>query len=222
MWQQTQSALINAGIKDFAGALLTMEALNDAQLGYPADARQKASRALELSSDRDVRGFSAEAFAFAGDVGKSASLLANATRDFPDYQFLRNILAPMVQAEEYLQKNQADKAIAVLEMVRPYELGAGPRSGGFMPNHLRGTAYLKLHDGVKAAAEFQRILDHQGVTAWELVYPIAHLNLGRAYALQGDKGKARTAYQDFFAAWKDADPDIPLLKTAKQEYEQLK
>jgi eukaryotic-like serine/threonine-protein kinase len=221
-WQQTRSELINAGLKDFAGALLTLEALNDAQLGYPADARQKASRALELSSDRDVRGFSAEAFAFAGDTVKSTSLLAEATRDFPDYQFLRRVLAPMVQAEEYLQKSQPDKAIAALEPARPYELGVGPRSGGFMPNHLRGTAYLKLRDGVKAAAEFQRILDHQGANAWDLVYPMAHLNLGRAFALQGDMGRARTAYQDFFGVWKDADPEIPLLKTAKQEYEQLK
>jgi tetratricopeptide (TPR) repeat protein len=220
-WQQTQSALIHAGIKDFAGALLTLEALTDAQLGYPADARQKASRALELSNDRDVRGFTAEAFAFAGDTSKSASLLADATRDFPDYQFLRQVLAPIVQAEEFLQKNQPDKAIAALEPARAYELGAGPRSGGFTPNHLRGTAYLQLRDGVRAAAEFQRILDHHGVSAWDVVYPLAHLNLGRAFALQGENAKARTAYQDFFAAWKDADPDIPILKTAKAEYAKL-
>jgi serine/threonine protein kinase/Flp pilus assembly protein TadD len=221
-WQQTQSALTNAGLKDFAGALLTLEALSDAQLGYSADARQKASRALELSRDRDVRGFSAEAFAFAGDMKTSGSLLADATRDFPDYQFLRQVLAPLVRAEEYLQQNQPDNAIAALEPTRPYELGAGPRSAGFMPNHLRGTAYLKLRDGVKAAAEFQRILDHQGVTAWDLAYPLARLNLGRAFALQGENAKARTAYQDFFAAWKDADPDMPLLKTAKQEYDRVK
>ena len=93
----------------------------------------------------------------------------------------------MVQAEEYLQQNQPDKAIAGLEPTRPYELGAGPRSAGFMPNHLRGSAYLKLHDGVKAAAEFQRILDHQGVTAWDLAYPLARLNLGRAFALRGER-----------------------------------
>jgi hypothetical protein len=74
---------------------------------------------------------------------------------------------------------------------------------------------------VRAAAEFQRILDHHGVSAWDVVYPLAHLNLGRAFALQGENAKARTAYQDFFAAWKDADPDIPILKTAKAEYAKL-
>ena len=90
-----------------------------------------------------------------------------------------------------------------------------------MPNYVRGTAYRRLRDGVKAATEFQRILDHQGVGAWDLVYPLARLNLGRAYALQGENAKARTTYQDFFAAWKDADPDIPILKTAKTEYAKL-
>jgi eukaryotic-like serine/threonine-protein kinase len=221
-WLQTQSALTNAGLKDFAALLLTLEALNDAQLGYAADARQKASRALKLSSDREVRGYSAEAFAFAGDIAKSASLFADATRIFPDYQFLSQVLAPIVRAEGYLQQNQPGRAIAALESTRPYELGTGPRSAGFMPNHLRGTAYLKLRDGVKAAAEFQRILDHQGVAAWDLAYPLARLNLGRAFVLQGENAKARTAYQDFFAAWKDADPDMPLLKTAKQEYDRVK
>jgi eukaryotic-like serine/threonine-protein kinase len=220
-WQQTQLELTNAGLKDLSGALLTLEASNDAILGYPATARQKASRALELSRDRDVRGLSAEAFAFTGDLAKSASLLADATRDFPDYRFLSQVLAPLVQSEQYLQKNQPDKAIAALEPARFYEMGTGPRSGGFMPNHLRGMAYLQLRDGVKAAAEFQRILDHQGVSAWDVVYPLARLNLGRAFALQGENAKARTAYQDFFAAWKDADPDIPILKTAKAEYEKL-
>ena len=136
-WQQTQSALTNAGLKDFAGCALDTGSASDAQLGYSADARQKASRALELSSDREVRGFSAEAFAFAGDIRRSASLLADATRDFPDYQFFSQVLAPLVRAEEYLQQNQPDNAIAALEPTRPYELGAGPRSAGFMPNHLR-------------------------------------------------------------------------------------
>jgi hypothetical protein len=82
-------------------------------------------------------------------------------------------------------------------------------------------AYLKLQDGGKAAAEFQRILDHQGVAATDPIWPLAHLNLGRALALQGDKAKARTAYQDFFATWKDADPDVPILRDAKAEYAKL-
>jgi tetratricopeptide (TPR) repeat protein len=222
IWQQTQSELVSAGLKDFAGALLTLEAMNDAELGYPADARQKVARALELSKDRDVRALSAESFAFAGDPGRSASLLTDVTRDYPDYRFLIQILAPIVQAEQYLQRNQPNEAIAALEPVRPYELGGGPRTAGFMPNYLRGVAYLKLNDGVKAAAEFQRILDHQGISVWDITYPLARLNLARAYALQGDNARARTTYQDFFAGWKDADPDLPILEAARAEYEKLK
>ena len=82
--------------------------------------------------------------------------------------------------------------------------------------------YLKMHEGEKAAAEFQRILDHRGAAGFAPEYPLARLNLARAYGLQGDNAKARTAYQDFFAAWKDADPDVPILKSARAEYDKLK
>ena len=220
-WQQARSELLNAGIKDFAGALLTIEALNDASFGYPAEARQKASQALEISTNRDIRAYSAQAFASAGDVTKSSALLAGLNREFPENQFLHLVVVPMVQARQFLQKNQPAEAIAQLETVRPYELGVGPHGSGFMPNHLRGLAYLKLRDGTKAAAEFQRILDHRGVSASDPLYALAHLNLGRAYVLEGDNGRARTAYQDFFAIWKGADPDAPILVTAKSEYEKL-
>jgi tetratricopeptide (TPR) repeat protein len=127
----------------------------------------------------------------------------------------------MTEAWKDLQKNQPSDAIAALEPVRPYELGDGPHGTGFAPNFLRGLAYLKLHDGAKAAAEFQRILDHQGVEATDPLYALARLNLARAYVLQGDNAKARTAYQDFLAKWKDADPDVPVLKEAKSEYAKL-
>ena len=221
LFQQARSELMSAGIKDFAGGLFTLEASNDALIGYLADAREKASQCLEIAKDSSVRGYAAEAFALAGDTTKSASLLAELTHQFPDNQFLRSIISPLAQAAQYLQKNQPQQAIAALETVRPYELGTGPRAAGFMPNHLRGVAYLKLHDGAKAATEFQRILDHQGVSASDITYALARLNLGRAYVLQGNNAKARTAYQDFLARWKDADPDLPVLRQAKAEYAKL-
>ena len=127
----------------------------------------------------------------------------------------------MAQAEENLQKNKPAEAIAALEAVRPYELGVGPHGAGYGPIYLRGLAYLKLRDGAKAAAEFQRILDHHGVQPTDPQYTLARLNLARAFALQGDKMKARTAYQDFFALWKDADPDVPVLVDAHSEYSKL-
>jgi tetratricopeptide (TPR) repeat protein len=81
---------------------------------------------------------------------------------------------------------------------------------------------LKMHDGAKAAGEFQRLLDHRGAAGFASEYPLARLNLARAYAMQGDTAKAKITYQDFFAAWKDADPDVPILKTARAEYAMLK
>ena len=221
-WHEAQSELMGAGIKDFAGALFAIEAYDDSLLGYPADARQKVAQALALSRNPDVRSEAAITAASIGDVAKSASLLADLNREFPDNFFLHSILTPMVQARQYLEQNQPAQTVAALESVRPYEMGVGPHGIGFAVNYLRGLAYLKLGDGAKAAAEFQRILDHRGVAATDARYSLSHLNLGRAYVLQGDAAKARTAYQDFFAAWKDADPDIPILQTAKAEYEKLK
>jgi serine/threonine protein kinase/tetratricopeptide (TPR) repeat protein len=221
-WQDVRAKLLSAGNKDFAASTLTIEAGDNAIFGNVADAKQSASQGLSLADDYATRSNAALAFASSGDVAKSASLLAALNREFPDNQFVRLIVTPEVEAAQFLQKNQPADAITALEAARPYELGSGPAATGFTPNHLRGLAYLKLRDGSKAALEFQRILDHQGVRADDPIYVVARLNLARAYALQGDKAKAKTAYQDFFAKWKDADPDMPTLKTAKSEYEQLK
>jgi tetratricopeptide (TPR) repeat protein len=86
--------------------------------------------------------------------------------------------------------------------------------------YVRGMAYLAAHQGAKAAAEFQKILDYPNI-AFSGSRALANLGLGRAYALQGDTAKARKAYQDFLTLWKDADPDIPILKQAKAEYSEL-
>jgi len=89
------------------------------------------------------------------------------------------------------------------------------------PVFVRGQAYLAAHQGSEAAAEFQKILTHTGVVVNEPIGALAHLQIGRAYAFQGDTANARAAYQDFFALWNDADPDIPILKQAKAEYAKL-
>ena len=220
-WEQARAGLLSAGIKDFAAALFDVEAGVDALMGYPAEAKSKAAQALGLSHDRDARIYAAAALSSAGDLTKSGSIVADLQREFPEDLFLTQIMIPMVQASQYLQKNQPKEAIARLESVRPYEFGSGPHGTGSWANHLRATAYLKLGDGTKSAAEFQRILDHPGVAISDPLYALARLNLGRAYVLQGDMGRARTAYQDFLARWKDADPDVPILKEAKAEYARL-
>jgi len=99
----------------------------------------------------------------------------------------------------------------------PYELS----SEGLYPIYVRGEAYLAAHKGNDAAAEFQKIRDHRGIIVNQPIGALAHLQLGRAYSLQGDTTKAHAAYQDFLTLWKDADPDIPILKQAKAEYAKL-
>jgi eukaryotic-like serine/threonine-protein kinase len=147
--------------------------------------------------------------------------MESAMRDAPDNRFIQAMRAVAGRAMQQLAKNQAAKAVNTLEAIRRYEFGTGPRSLGCTPAFVRGSAYLKLHDGTRAAAEFQRILGHRGTASWSIEYPLAQLNLGRAFAMQGSSTKARTAYQDFFTLWKNADPDIPILKLAKAEYAKL-
>jgi serine/threonine protein kinase/Flp pilus assembly protein TadD len=222
LWQRADQVSINAGAKDLAAQFLAIEGYTNALFGDPAEARQKLSQVLALSNDPDARTLAAVAFAMIGDLQKSQSIAASVEHEFPENHFLQTLSIPQAKATQQFEKNQLSDAINTLETVRSHELGTGPRGGGVGPIFLRGQIYLKMRDGAKAAAEFQRILDHLGAAGFSPEYPLARLNLGRAYVVQGDTAKARTAYQDFFAAWKDADPDVPILKTAKAEYEKLK
>ena len=222
LWEQARRSLMGAGAKEFAAQALSVEAYDEALMGYENESRQQAARALGISNDPDARWAAALVYAAAGDAPKSAPLLESALRDAPDNHYIQNMIGPQVRAMQQLTKNQAGDAVNTLEAVRNYEFGNGPRALGGTPPFVRGLAYLKLHDGTRAAAEFQRVLDHRGAVTWGIEDPLSQLNLGRAYAMQGDTAKARTAYQDFFALWKDADPDIPVLKTAKMEYDKLK
>jgi eukaryotic-like serine/threonine-protein kinase len=123
-----------------------------------------------------------------------------------------------------LSRNDPSKAIELLQAAVPYELGQpfpGDVTVNMYPVYVRGQAYLATHEGSKATIEFQKILDHRGVVLNSPIGALAHVQIGRAYAMQGDTGNAKTAYQDFLTLWKDADPNIPILKEAKAEYAKL-
>ena len=107
-----------------------------------------------------------------------------------------------------------------LEAAAPHELGEPPQFqlGTLYPAYLRGEAQLMAHNGTAAGAEFQKVLDHRGIVVNFVTGALAHLSLARAYAMAGDNAKAKSAYEDFLALWKNADPDIPILKQAKAEY----
>jgi len=209
------------GMKEFAGVIRALEATCEADLGNIAVARQDVSKALSASNDRGTRDISAGVLARIGDTSGSQKLVEGLAKEFPTDTILNRVDIPATQAFIELQQNNPQKAIALMETARPYELGAGPGAAGYWPIYVRGEAFLKARNGAKAAAEYQRILDHKGVDPTNVFYTLASLELGRAYALQGDTIRAKTAYQDFFATWKDADPDIPILKEAKAEYARL-
>jgi eukaryotic-like serine/threonine-protein kinase len=209
------------GMKEFAGVLSTLGAACDAELGNIAVARQEVSEALTASNDRATRDIAAMVLARSGDIGRAQKLVEELANEFPTDTLLNHAYIPTTQALIAIQRNSPEKAIALLEAARPYELGAGPGAISYGPAYIRGEAFLKARDGAKASAEYQKILNHQGVDPTSPFYTMAGLGLGRAYALQGETAKAKTAYQDFFALWKDADPDIPILKEAKAEYAKL-
>ncbi len=143
-------------------------------------------------------------------------------REEPTNTLLNKVSVPLAQAYDDLGRDRPAQAVARLEVAASYEMGSGPGSAGYAVNYVRGLAYLRQKDGARAAAEFQKILAHRGVEPINVIYNLSHLGLGRAFALQGSTPQAKAAYQDFFAAWKDADPDVPVLKQAKAEYEKLR
>ena len=204
----------------------TGAALLEGFLGNKPAARQGAKAALKLSKGRDVEYGAAFALALSGDSSRSQTLANGLERHFPEDTSVRFSYLPAVRALLALSHGEPAKAVELLQIAVPYELGT-PRSniqgffGALYPVYVRGEAYLALRQGTNAAAEFQKILDHRGIVVSDPIGALAHLQLGRAYVLSGDKAKAKSAYQDFLTLWKDADPDLPILKRAKREYAKL-
>ena len=124
---------------------------------------------------------------------------------------------PTLRAKLALNSGKSAEAIESLKSALPYELG----TGGVYPTYVRGEAFLAAHQGREAALEFQKILDHHGLLLNDIIGALSHLQIGHAYALEGESAKAKAAYQDFLTLWKDADPDVPILKQAKTEYAKL-
>jgi DNA-binding winged helix-turn-helix (wHTH) protein len=193
-------------------------AIREALFGYPSEAAERAADACELSNGWYAQSVAALALALAGDAVRSGTLADDLGNRFPTRTIVQSYYLPTIRAQQALSRKDPAKAIELLETASPYELSD---TGYLYPVYVRGESYLAAHKGDKAAAEFQKILDHRGIVANAPIGSLAHLGLGRAYALSGDKAKAKSAYQDFLALWKDAEPDIPLLKQAKEEYARL-
>jgi eukaryotic-like serine/threonine-protein kinase len=180
-------------------------------------ARQGVTAALARSPGRDVKVVAALTLARIGDVPRAKALVGELEKNYPLNTMLKLYYLPTINAAIELNTGNSSQAIVDLEAAAPYELGQAGFINYLYPAYVRGQAYL-LHNGTAAAAEFQKLLDHRGIVGNFVTGSLAHLQIGRAYAMAGDSAKAKAAYQDFLTLWKDADPDIPILKQAKAEY----
>jgi len=198
-------------------------AVREALVGSITLAKPQAQAALSLSNGRDVEAMSAIALGLAGDSAQALRLADDLGKRFSEDTIVQVNYVPTIHAAAALRGNDPGKAIEALAATAPYELGNPSQNLNFYlyPIYVRGEAYLAMRQGTAAAAEFQKIIDHPGLVVNEPIGALAHLQLGRAYAMIGDTAKAKTAYQDFLTLWKDADPDIPILKQAKAEYAKL-
>ncbi len=204
-------------LKEVAAQIALGGATRDALFGDCRQAKEQTAKALGISHSQLTMVNAGNALAACGEISQTQTIVAELTRRSPKDTVLNKISLPLVQARIELQRGNPAQAIQLLETTRLYEGYAL-----FLIAYLRGQSYLNQRKGADAAAEFQKILDHRGWQPTSPLYSLAQLGLARAAALNGDTAKARKAYQDFFALWKDADPDIPLLQEARQEYEKLK
>jgi eukaryotic-like serine/threonine-protein kinase len=197
--------------------------LREGLVGLAELAKEDAQSALSTIKGKHGEGFSAIAFALAGDTAGANRAIEDLTRQFPQNTAVQTRYLPMARSALALNSGNAQAALDALTAAAPYELGHTNEDFTFAlyPIYFRGQAYLAAKNGVAAAGEFQKIIDHARIVGNEPIGSLAHLGLARAYSQSGNVSKAKTAYQDFFALWKNADPNIPLLTQAKAEYAKL-
>jgi tetratricopeptide (TPR) repeat protein/tRNA A-37 threonylcarbamoyl transferase component Bud32 len=217
LWRRAAEMAEHANLKENAAWITAYEAMVEASYGNLPQARTQAAKAMALSRSRNVMWGEASALGVAGDLTQGEALANDMARRFPKDTWVNSIFLPFLHAGFELQRGNTTKAIEALQPAIPYER----EFWGVL--FLRGQAYLKAGAGSEAAAQFQRMMDYKGGNwvnhPWQA---LAHLYLGRAWAMAGEKENSRRAYQDFLALWKDADPDIPILQQAKAEYSKLK
>jgi len=224
--RQASNSAKRAGEKEASAVYEAMAGLREGLFGNTAKGLEQTRMAITPSSGRDVYYGFGLASAYAKNAKATQRFVEGFEKGFVEDTDVRFNYIPTLRAKLALIHSNPQQAIDSLEIAAPYELGLP--AGGFYnwpnmyPVYVRGEAFLAAHRGREAAAEFQKILDHRGIVLNEPIGALAHLQLGRAYAMEGDTAKSRAAYQDFLKLWKDADPDIPILIQAKAEYAKLR
>jgi eukaryotic-like serine/threonine-protein kinase len=215
-----------AGQKDREATYEAAAAVWEALFGNATAATQRSMAALALSNSRDVEYATAFALGLTSDSARAQALANDLQNRFPEDASVRYNYLPALRGVFALRRGDAASAIEQSLVPYPHELAVTHSTfaaffGTFYPALVRGEAYLRLHKGAEAAAEFRRILGLPGLLLADPVGAVARLQLAKAYAMQGDTSKARQAYKDFLTLWKNADPDIPIFKQAKAEYAKL-
>ena len=217
MTSQFLSTTQTAKLKELSAVTISCEAVTEAEVGNFARAKELAAKSKALALTRSNGPCLAMALSLAGDSSQAHKVIDELNQKYPVDTVMQSVYLPAARAILESTPASSAKSIETLSPAARFEFG----DYNYLPIYVRGLVYLKSRQGQEAAAEFKKILDHRGVAPLAPEYALAHLGLARAYSLQGDTAKARAAYQDFLALWKDADPDIPILIQAKSEYAKL-
>jgi len=216
LYMQASQAMQRYNLKESAATEVAGEAVTEAALGNSAEASRGAAAALRISRGTRVVLLAAVSYALAGEERKAQELSSEVAKQRPEDTLVQSVWVPLVSAIIELKHKDPTKALQLLTAAGPYDRANLPVL------FTRGRAYLQAGQGNEAAQEFQKVLALRNISPGDLTLPLAQLGLARACALQGDTSRSRIAYQDYFALWKDADPDIPILQQAKAEYAKLK
>jgi len=213
--QRATEAAKRADEKETAAGYEINEGQREALFGNNAQAQKAAEAALSFAKDRETQYGAALVLALSGNVPRAEAIAAQLEKSYPDDTFVKYLFVPTIRGAAQLSAKDPDRAIQLLEPASAYDVGV---EAGLLPVYLRGLAYLRAGDAQKAATEFQKIIDHPGVVLNSPIGPLARLQMARTLAAQGNLAQAKAGYDDFLAKWKDADPEIPILREATQEY----
>lgn len=217
--QRAVASALRAGSKETAALWQVNAALRDAEAGNADLSRGEVTSALALSSGRDVTVFAALTLARSGEPGRARALVQKLESQYPANALLQRFWLPTIEAAIDIDAGRDAQAITALKVTAPWELGNGGTFISYLyPAYVRGDAYLRERDGNDAAAEFRKLVDHPGIMVNFITGSLVYLQLGRAYAMGGESSRARAAYRQFFALWRGADADAPVLKEAQKEY----
>ncbi len=210
--------MANRGFKESAGTVESDMAVVEAEYGDTRKALEDMNRALAFARKPNVLVNAALVFSLTGENRQANDAMEELQNRFPKDTLINAVWIPVARATQEIANGQPNRGLELLESSRPYDLG---QAAEFLPIYRRGVAYVKVRDWGDAASEFQRIIDHRGVSPTSELYPLTLLALARALEMSGDRTRSRNSYEAFLALWKDADPDTPILKEAKAEYAKL-